>query len=223
MKFEIMVAGQEVIKSEAVIFTHYLTTRRSAMEHMTHIAQKTLLATLVSFAALPGIASSAEENPPASSGASAAESASQTGNAARSSGQTNTGQARTSEKDAGSSIPSVTYLVVPVRTPEQDKWMQKGCWARFYDDERFSGDSLTLIGPVDMQNMTGPFGIDWKGKISSVETGPKARVLVYDNENFRDLVATFNPGKKSPEVSSKMGFFDEFSSLKIACDNVQIK
>lgn len=126
-----------------------------------------------------------------------------------------------SGKAGDGSRQKVTYLLVPLAAPEQNEWMKKGCWARLYDNQNFSGDSLTLMGPVDMPDMTGPFGIDWKGKISSVETGPRARLLVYDNKEFKDLVSTFKPGQKSADVSKKMGFFDEFSSLKIACDNVQ--
>lgn len=126
-----------------------------------------------------------------------------------------------SGKAGNAARPPVAYLLVPMAAPEQNQWMKKGCWAKFHDDQNFGGDSLTLMGPVDMPDMTGPFGVDWKGKVSSVETGPKARVLVYDNENYRDLVATFKPGQKSADVSKKMGFFDEFSSLKIACDNVK--
>lgn len=117
--------------------------------------------------------------------------------------------------------PPVNYLIVPVKSPEHDAWMKKGCWAKFYDSEKFSGDMLTLVGPADMPDMRGPFGIDWKGKISSVETGPAARVLVYDNEQYKDLVVTFKPGQKAPNVSKKMGFFDEFSSMRIACDNLK--
>lgn len=117
--------------------------------------------------------------------------------------------------------PTAALILIPINAPEQNQWKKKGCWAKFYDDQNYKGDNLTLLGPVDMADMTGPFKIDWKGKISSVETGPKARVLVYDNENFKDLVATFKPGQKSPDVSKKMGFFDEFSSVKIACDNVK--
>lgn len=113
--------------------------------------------------------------------------------------------------------PTVGYLMVPIAAPESKEWMKKGCWAKFHDGQNFSGDTLTLMGPVDMPDMRGPFGIDWKGKISSVEAGAKARILVYDNENFNDLVSTFKPGQKSKDVSKKMGFFDEFSSLKITC------
>lgn len=124
-------------------------------------------------------------------------------------------------KQGSGAKPTTTFLLISVNSPEQNQWMKKGCWARFYDGKDFSEDSLTLMGPVDMADMTGPFGIDWKGKISSVETGPKARVLVYDNENFKDLVSTFKPGQKSADVSKKMGFFDEFSSVKVTCDNVK--
>ncbi|WP_151638495.1 beta/gamma crystallin domain-containing protein [Noviherbaspirillum aerium] len=134
---------------------------------------------------------------------------------------TNAGQGKTSAKDSTAALPpghpSVSYMMVPIAAPESKNWMKKGCWAKFHDNENFSGDMLTLMGPVDMPDMKGPFGIDWKGKISSVETGPKARVMVYDNENYKDLVATFKPGQKSKEVSKKLGFFDEFSSLKILC------
>lgn len=134
---------------------------------------------------------------------------------------TSAGQGKSSAKDSTGAPPAghpaVGYLMVPVTAPESKNWMKKGCWAKFHDNENFSGDMLTLMGPVDMPDMKGPFGIDWKGKISSVETGPKARVMVYDNENYNDLVATFKPGQKSKEVSKKLGFFDEFSSLKILC------
>lgn len=134
---------------------------------------------------------------------------------------TNAGQGKTSAKNATGALPPghpvVGYLMVPLTAPENKEWMKKGCWAKFHDGENFSGDMLTLMGPVDMPDMKGPFGIDWKGKISSVETGPKARVMVYDNENYKDLVATFKPGQKSNEVSKKLGFFDEFSSMKILC------
>jgi len=121
------------------------------------------------------------------------------------------------KRATGKTEAPVVLMLVPLAVAERDPSTKAGCWARFHDDERFRGDALTLVGPIDMANMTGPFGIDWKGKISSVETGPKARVLVYDNEDFKDLVANFDPGKRVADVSKKMGFFDEFSSLKIIC------
>lgn len=117
--------------------------------------------------------------------------------------------------------PPVSYLLVPLKTPEQDQWMKKGCWAKFYDKEGYEGDMLTLLGPMEMNNMIGPFGIDWEDKISSLQTGPNTTVFVYDNEGLRQLVATFKPDQKVPLVNRTMGFFEEFESLKITCDTAQ--
>jgi hypothetical protein len=83
----------------------------------------------------------------------------------------------------------------------------------------YTGDMLNLIGPVsiDDMNKVGPFGIDWKNKIRSLETGKAATLTVYDNVNYRDQVGQFNPGRKVSEVSKVVGFFDEFSSVKLTC------
>jgi len=154
-------------------------------------------------------------------GTSAAADSSNAGQAGSSGAQTNQGAAnktgQTAKSPKSSGMPVVVYTLIPIKVAEQDQSMKGGCWARLHDDQNFEGDMLTLIGPVDMPDMTGPFGIDWKGKISSVETGPKATMQVYDNENYNDLVSTFKPGQKVTDVSKKMGFFDEFSSLKISC------
>jgi hypothetical protein len=68
-----------------------------------------------------------------------------------------------------------------------------------------------------MPDMVGPFGIHWKDKIRSLETGPKATLRVYDNQHFRDPVSTFEPGTRTADISKRLGFFDEISSLQISC------
>jgi len=68
-----------------------------------------------------------------------------------------------------------------------------------------------------MVNMRGPFGLSWKNKIHSMETGPKAAVTIYDNENFKDKDAKVAAGKKVPEMDAKMGLLDNFRSMKINC------
>lgn len=195
------------------------------MNIATNMYGKKILLTAVSLAFVPLMAFSQDKASTNSTTASAAPGQSTTMPAGTVGPSDRTGvraNANAQGKKAGTN-PAAVLLLIPVNAPEHNQWKKKGCWAKFYDDENYSGDNLTLLGPVDMADMTGPFGVDWKGKISSVETGPKARVLVYDNENFKDLVATFKPGQKSADVSKKMGFFDEFSSIKIACDNVKAK
>lgn len=190
-----------------------------------------LAAASIAFVPLMAFSQNKAESSPPSSTAVSGQSTNSSTVTAGSGGSPPTGSEANanSEKANAQSKPknlanaAAVLLLVPVNAPEQNQWKKKGSWAKFYDDQNYGGDNLTLIGPVDMAEMTGPFGINWNGKISSVETGPKTRVMVYDNQNFQDLVATFKPGQKSPDVSKKMGFFDEFGSVKIACDNLKAK
>ncbi len=109
------------------------------------------------------------------------------------------------------------YMLIPLQTAERDNSMKNGCWAKVYSQSNYGGDSLTLVGPVDMADMSGPFGLDWDDKVKSVETGKNATMTVYDNEGFKDPVGEFKPGKKVADVSKRMGFFDEFASVRITC------
>lgn len=194
---------------------------------------KQILFTAISLAFVPIIAfgqNKADSNSTTSSAASGQVGNSSAGNAvpadsaaAESGEHARKQKSRAQGNQETGATASAVFLLIPVNAPEQNEWMKKGCWAKFYDGKDFSGDNLMLMGPVDMPDMTGPFGIDWKGKISSIETGSKARILVYDNKGYKDLVSTFKPGQRSADVSKKMGFFDEFSSVKITCDNLKSK
>lgn len=110
-----------------------------------------------------------------------------------------------------------SFVLVPVVSPLREQWLRSGCWARLYDNQGFSGDSLTLTGPIDMPDMVGPFGINWQDKISSLEVGANTTLTVYDNAFYRDPVSTFKPGARIPDVSKRMGFFDQMRSLRISC------
>jgi hypothetical protein len=92
-----------------------------------------------------------------------------------------------------------------------------GCWVRLYDGENYGGNQLTLIGPQDMPNMRTAFGTDWSGSFDSAQTGPKATVQVYDNENYTQKVATFQPGQRIADLDERRGLFEDIRSLKIAC------
>lgn len=106
-------------------------------------------------------------------------------------------------------------VMVPLKLNLQEE--AKGCWAKLYDREKYQGENMMLVGPVDLPQMRGPMGLSWENKIESVETGPKAQVVIYDNENFRDRNKIVTPGSKIPELSEKMGFFDDIRSLRLSC------
>lgn len=111
----------------------------------------------------------------------------------------------------------VLMMVVPVEVANASRNpAESGCWAQLYDDENYRGDRFTLVGPVDMPNMSGPFGVNWSD-IDSIRTGPAATVTIYDNTNFRDRAAKIQSGQEIPELGEKLGFFEEVRSIQISC------
>jgi hypothetical protein len=120
-------------------------------------------------------------------------------------------------KKDGQMIMEVPVLVmVPVQV-SKDIGMDKGCWVKLYDKKDFQGDSFTLVGPINLPEMVGPFGFNWENKVRSLETGPQANLTIYDNRNFRDEDKFIDPNKKVPDLSKKMGFFDNFRSMMLSC------
>ncbi len=155
-----------------------------------------------------------------SSGASASSGSS--GQSATSGQSGSAGQQGASSGASGGAkqaAPPTVVMMVPIQVASQNAAMKQGCWAKVYDRENYIGDSLTLIGSVGLPDMdvNGPFGLNWDDKVNSIELGPRARVLVYDNENYLDPVAEFKPGQRVADISKRMGFFDEFASVRIDC------
>ena len=111
----------------------------------------------------------------------------------------------------------VVLMLVPTAVANRDNSMKRGCWARIYSGTNYSGDTLTLSGPLSVADMSGPFGLNWDDKVDSIELGPKASLTVFDNEGFKDQVAQFKPGQKVPNISKALGFFDEFASVRLNC------
>lgn len=109
------------------------------------------------------------------------------------------------------------FVLIPVDVAARDASTKSGCWAKIYDGENYMGDTLTLAGPISLADMTGPFGLNWDDRVNSIEIGPKATLTVFDNEGFRDQVAQFKSGQKVADISKKLGFFDEFASIRMTC------
>jgi Beta/Gamma crystallin len=131
-----------------------------------------------------------------------------------------TAQSASSNSKSGGAAdqPHVTsvFAMLPAGQSEQDA-LKSGCWAKLYGSKNFAGDRFTLIGPVELPRMVGPFGLTWENKVKSLEAGPKANLTIFDNRNFRDRDKVIAAGTKVPDLSKKMGFFDDFRSLKLSC------
>lgn len=109
--------------------------------------------------------------------------------------------------------PTVTTPPPPPTPPTQTAAVsppdtQSGCWVRLYEQANFSGNSFTLIGPADIRDMEGHF--------RSVEVGPNATLLTFDEENFQIQRAQFTAGQRVPTVDHRADQ-DEFESLRVTC------
>jgi hypothetical protein len=118
-------------------------------------------------------------------------------------------------KDRPTSVDVPVLTVVPAQvTTDLEK---KGCWAKFYGKKNYEGDSLMLTGPASIARMTGPFGFDWENKVRSLKVGPRANLTIYDNRDFRDQDKFIDARTNVADMSSQMGFFDDFRSVMLSC------
>lgn len=120
-------------------------------------------------------------------------------------------------KDRAAGTTPHVFVLIPVEMAASETSTKSGCWAKIYDGENYMGDTLTVTGPISLADMSGPFGLNWDDRVNSIELGPKALMTVFDNQGFRDQVAHFKGGQKVPDISRKLGFFDEFGSIRLTC------
>ena len=71
-------------------------------------------------------------------------------------------------------------VVLPTRGAAEQ--MRSGCWATFYDERNFGGDSLTLIGPVERRQLDRGSARQLRRDIRSVVTGPRATLTLYEKQ-----------------------------------------
>lgn len=110
------------------------------------------------------------------------------------------------------------FIIAPteVRT---DPTLARGCWVRLFPEPEYNGtDDLTIAGPVELPSLHSPAGgVYWKQKTESLIVGPKATVVVYENEKFRHQTATLTPGTREPQLRKGLKFTQSIDSLKISC------
>lgn len=112
-------------------------------------------------------------------------------------------------------VPVVVLVPVQVRANPN---FANGCWVHMFDGTNYKGnDELTIAGPIDMQTLKTPSGVNWSRRADSLIVGPKATVQVYENEFFRDKNLTFKPGQQVPSLRKELGFLHSIDSLKVTC------
>ena len=111
----------------------------------------------------------------------------------------------------------VDTAVVVLPTAGAVEQMRAGCWASFYDERNFNGDSLTLIGPVDLQTLDRGSARQLKRDIKSVVTGPRATLVLYEKQFLSARSVGFQPDSREGGLAEKLGFGGRIESMKLTC------
>lgn len=89
-----------------------------------------------------------------------------------------------------------------------------GCWATLYDRPGYEGREITLYDGVDLPEME-VGETDWTGKVKSIITGPKARLILYGEEFWSDRDYTVLPSTRVRSMKTLP--WNEVESLKLQC------
>ena len=76
------------------------------------------------------------------------------------------------------------------------------CWADFYEYAQFIGDHFKIKGPKDLPNLNNVNGHNWESRIDSIIVGPKARVILFENPNYK---LTITEMAKHPVLMKSLG------------------
>jgi hypothetical protein len=128
---------------------------------------------------------------------------------------TGSGTRSSSGYASGMAEPDHVVLVLP--TAGAGEQMRAGCWASFYDDRNFSGDSLTLVGPAELRTLDKGTAQQLKRDIRSVVTGPRATLVVYEKQFLSARSVGFQPDSREPGLAEKLGFGGRIESMQLRC------
>ena len=107
--------------------------------------------------------------------------------------------------------------IVVLPTAGAGEQMRSGCWASFYSERNFGGDSLTLIGPVELQTLDKGSAQQLKRDIRSVVTGPRATLTLYEKQFLSARWVGFTPDSREPSLIEALGFGGRIESMKLSC------
>jgi len=125
------------------------------------------------------------------------------------------GQRSSSGYGGGSADVDTAVIILP--TTGASEQMRAGCWASFYDERSFTGDSLTLIGPVELKSLDKGSATQLKRDIKSIVTGPRATLVVYEKQLLSARSVGFQPNSREPGLTEKLGFGGRIESMQLTC------
>ncbi|MGR9051860.1 MAG: beta/gamma crystallin domain-containing protein [Gammaproteobacteria bacterium] len=99
----------------------------------------------------------------------------------------------------GFMLPSMLFAGV-VQAKEKD------CWADFYEDAQYKGEHIRMQGPAELAQLQNVNGENWSMRIDSIKVGPKAKVTVFENPNYK---LTLTEMAKFPELMHSLGITEQ--------------
>ena len=130
---------------------------------------------------------------------------------------TSTGTGTRSSSGYASGMAETDTAVVVLPTVGAAEQMRAGCWASFYDERNFAGDSLTLIGPVELQTLDRGSASQLKRDVKSIVTGPRATLVVYQKQMLSARSVGFQPNTREAGLAETLGFGGRIESMKMTC------
>ncbi|HEV7575794.1 MAG TPA: hypothetical protein VGO85_07105 [Caldimonas sp.] len=121
-----------------------------------------------------------------------------------------------SDRSASAASSTTETEAVVLVSPSASE-LQSGCWATFFGDRSFNGDSLTLIGPIELQTLDKGSARQLRRDIRSVITGPRATLIVYQKQFLSARSVGFPPDSREPGLVEKLGFGGRIESLQLRC------
>jgi len=97
----------------------------------------------------------------------------------------------------------VTMLLGGVSTAHAEN---ENCWAEFFENSGYTGLHFRLAGPVELDNLQNVNGENWASRIDSIKVGPKAKLVIFENINFK---LTLKEMAKYPELLRALGFTEQ--------------
>jgi hypothetical protein len=95
--------------------------------------------------------------------------------------------------------------------------VRAGCWASFYEEPNVNGDSLTLIGPVELQSLDSGSARQLKRDVKSVVTGSRATLVVYQKQLLSARSVGFQSNTREAGLVEALGFGGRIESMKMTC------
>jgi hypothetical protein len=87
------------------------------------------------------------------------------------------------------------------------------CYIDIWREANFEGESLRLYGPAEFAHMKFEQA-DWGDQVGSLRVGPRAFVLAYRDQNFKDKQVTFGPNDEVSDLR-ELKFDDDIDSVRV--------